>query len=58
VKFVSAQPGICGFCLNTGEIYTVLQIEEDVSMPGVKFVVTKALCPGVELSHFNKKFIL
>jgi len=53
VKFVSADPGICGLRLQIGVIYTIFRIEEDVVMPGVKCVVTMTLCPGIELSHFS-----
>jgi hypothetical protein len=41
--------------IHIGVIYTIFQIEEDVFMPGVKFVVTMALCPGIELSYFTNK---
>jgi len=48
--FISADFGLLKF-----RHFVDLSIEEDVSMPGVKLVVTMALCPGVKLSHFNEK---
>ena len=42
-------------CLHIGAIYTISQIEEDVFMPGIKFVAIMTLCPGIELSYFNQK---
>jgi hypothetical protein len=47
--FVSADFGLLKF-----RHFVDLSIEEDVSMPGIKFVVTMALYLGGSLSHFNE----
>ena len=48
--FISADFGLLKF-----RYFVDLSIEEDVSIPEVRFVVTTALYLGGQLSHFSEK---